>query len=222
MATDRFFYTLGFVNLRLRLGVNGGSGSVMVFVKRVIRLLGAVPFTVFILAQPASGETLMASGWQSVAATIQRFEERGDYRSAFYALDEYIKRRVELFYPNSFSDPAFKPRLSHVRQKAGSEGISALWNTIAWDAEEFGRKDPIIGYDYAALGEAYTALNDPQQARTYYLEATKILTAALMNHAPTWISIHQDAARLLAARESYFEVFEAPGSGLYFGMPSRW
>src|SRR5271165_5619792 len=150
-------------------------------VKRIIRLLARMGCMAVILLQPAYGEPLKDSGWLSVAETIQQFQDRGDYKSAFYALDRYVSKRGELFYQNSFLTPAPQPWFFYKRQKAGRTRIelSALCNTISSDTQEFGRTDPIVGYDYAALGEAYRAIKDSQQSDAYYLEATKILMAAL-------------------------------------------
>jgi len=144
----------------------------MIAVKWVSRLLARMPFVALFLLKPAYAEAFKDSGWLTVAGEIQQFEERGDYKSAFYALDRYVTKRGEHFYTNSFPGPALKPWFFYTHQMTGRRGVklSVLWNTISMDVEEFGRNDPIVGYDYAALGEAYAAVKDSQQAVVTHFE----------------------------------------------------
>src|SRR5579871_6561023 len=109
------------------------------------------PVMILVL-QPAHAGTFAVGGWTAARAETEQLIRTGDYKKAFNVLDRYIKQRVARLYPDYFPLAAALRRRAYFRKllPAQRTELIALWNAISMDAEEFGRDDPIVGYDYAA------------------------------------------------------------------------
>ena len=173
--------------------------------------LSVLWFLIILSFQPAHANAFMDARWSAVSAEIQALKQKGDYKLAFLVLDHYINQSVERLYANDFLLAVAVRRHAYFRQMRGDKQtqLILLWKTISMDAEDLGRDDPVVGYDYAAIGAAYAALNDFQQAEAFYSQAIKILAATFRSH-PVWGKIYPRPSGVVSARERYFGAFNSP------------
>lgn len=184
--------------------------------------LSVLWFLVIFSFQPAHADAFMDSRWSAVSAEIQALKQKGDYKLGFLVLDYYIKQTVELVYLNDFLLADALREHAYFRQTPGDRQtqIISLWKTIAMDAEGLGRNDPVVGYDYAALGAAYAALNDFKQAETYYSQAIKILTAAFRSY-PVSETVNPTQSGVFSAKERYLGALNPSGGDVRAWIPPR-
>ncbi len=184
--------------------------------------LSVLWFLIILSFQSARADAFMDSRWSAVSAEIQALKQKGDHKLAFLVLDYYIKQTVELVYLNDFLLADALRQHAYFRQIPGDRQtqIISLWNTISMDSEGLGRNDPVVGYDYAALGAAYAALNDFQQAETYYSQAIKILTAAFRSY-PVPGTDNPRQSGVFSATERHLGALNPPGNDVRVWIPPR-
>jgi tetratricopeptide (TPR) repeat protein len=179
-------------------------------------------FLIMLPFQAAHADAFMDDRWFAVNSEVQALKQKGDYKLAFLVLDHYIKQTAERLYPNDFSLASALSRRAYFRQVPGNGQMQLffLWKTISMDAEAFGRNNPIVGYDYAAIGAAYVALNDFQQADSYYLQSVKILSAAFRSYPVSGMFDPKPSA-VSSARERYAGAFNPSADNVSAWIPQR-
>lgn len=181
--------------------------------------LSVLWFLIIVSFQSAHAEAFLDRRWSAVSAEIQALKQKGDYKLAYLILDHYIKQTAERLYPNDFQLAVALRRHTYFRQVPGDAQtqLILLWKTISMDTEDLGRDDPIVGYDYAAIGAAYAAMDDFQQAEAYYSQAIKILTVAFRSYA----TINPKPSGVFSAEERHLGAFDPPGGDARAWLPPR-